>query len=69
MSCSFPAEQLLKYRRELVKTADRLPPESQELRDVMASALSIDHLRILHECITGCQCWYDAITERELATR
>jgi hypothetical protein len=69
MSCSFPATQLLEYRRELVKMADRLDPESQELRDAMASALAIDQLRILHEGITNCQCWYLALAETAALTR
>lgn len=64
MSCDFPAAQLLEYRRTLVKLADTLPSDSQELRDCMASALAIDHLRILHEGITQCQCWYQAVAER-----
>jgi hypothetical protein len=63
-SCNFPSAQLLEYRRELVKVADRLNPQSQELMDIMASALAIDQLRILHEGITGCQCWYEAMAGR-----
>jgi hypothetical protein len=67
MSCSFPAAQLLEYRRMLVKLADKLDPESQELRDIMASALAIDQLRILHEGITTCQCWYTALVAKSVA--
>lgn len=61
MLCSFPAAQLLKYRRELSILAEGMDPESQQLHDAMGSCLAIDQLRILHEGITGCQCWYEAI--------
>lgn len=62
MLCDFPAAQLLIYRRNLAHRADTMV-DGPELRDAMASCLAIDHLRILHEGITGCQCWYEAIAE------
>lgn len=67
MSCSFPAAQLLEYRRELSRLANHMHPDSCELRDAMASCLAIDNLRILHEGITDCQCWYEALKGKAVA--
>lgn len=67
MSCEFPSAQLLEYRREIVRVADQLTSDSPELRDILASALAIDQLRILHEGITGCQCWYKALAAAAVA--
>lgn len=70
MLCSFPAKELLAYRRELSTTADKLNSNGQTLRDVMRCVMAIDTLRLAHEDILGCQCWAQAVaTKGELVTR
>ena len=57
--CDFPSAELIVYRRRLVDAADRTV-DPRRTREIMESVLKIDQLRILHEAIDGCGCWYEA---------
>ncbi|AXC12748.1 hypothetical protein ACPOL_3463 [Acidisarcina polymorpha] len=54
--CEFPAIQLRKYRKTLAQLASALP--SAQVAPIMTAILSIENLRLHHETIDGCGCWY-----------
>jgi hypothetical protein len=64
MPCEFPAKQLLKMRREAALSADKIG-EDRLIRETMEFVLAIDQLRLAHEALTGCQCWYSRESNRE----
>jgi hypothetical protein len=62
MPCNFPSAALLAYKRQLAIECDRELDESNR-RHRMTTVMAIETLRMMHEDIDGCQCWYEAVGE------
>ncbi len=60
--CNFPSKELRAYRQELAMLADATPDD--RLVPLMNLVMAIDSLRLDHEALDGCRCWY---TPAELA--
>ena len=58
--CEFPAAQLLKLRREASADADQSDDETF-VRTACAFVLAVDRLRLAHEDLTFCKCWYEVV--------
>lgn len=59
MKCDFPAEQLKKMRRELAERADKSSDQGF-VSNCCNFIMAVDRLRLAHEDVDGCQCWYAA---------
>jgi hypothetical protein len=60
MNCLLPSQTLVLIRRQAAKDADTAA--KRERRAAFAKfVLLVERLRIVHEELTGCQCWYDAV--------
>lgn len=57
MECKFPAKQLAQYRAYALTCSKENPTVAAEI------VLRIDQLRLAHEDLDGCRCWYDAISK------
>jgi hypothetical protein len=66
ISCKFPAAALRAYHAELIADVKVLEEVGlgADLRPYMSTILSIERLRLDHEEVAGCRCWY---TPAELA--
>jgi hypothetical protein len=62
ISCKFPAAALRAYHAELIADVKVLEEVGlgADLRPYMSAILSIERLRLDHEDIAGCRCWYSA---------
>ena len=60
--CDFPAKKLLDEQRRVCREAD----ESHDMAKIHRAAQYVQgtyRLRICHEELTGCKCWYEAVEE------
>jgi hypothetical protein len=58
--CGFPAAELIRMRRQVADRAN----ESQDPAFVSNCAgfvKGVDDLRLAHEDVDGCRCWYEAL--------
>ncbi len=60
MLCSFPAKELLAYRRRVARLADETSDPTM-VRNYAQNALLVEQLRLAHEDICCCNGWYDAV--------
>jgi hypothetical protein len=58
--CEFQAEVLLKMKREAGRVADSAR-DQERATDAMRFCMQVDQLRLAHEDLTGCECWYAAV--------
>lgn len=58
--CEFPAATLLKMKREVCDAADRSTNDTDVIHAANFS-ICVDNLRLAHEEMTGCLCWFDAV--------
>jgi hypothetical protein len=58
--CDFPAAQLLAYQRRLARECDTTDDPGL-IRARMEAALHVQQLRLAHEDVDGCKCWYAAV--------
>ena len=58
MNCEFPAAQLVKMRREIAKQAD-MSSDPEFVSNCCNFVMAVDRLRLAHEDVNGCQCWYE----------
>jgi len=58
--CDFPAAELLRMRRQVAISADA-SNDTTFVRNAMQFAKGVDDVRLAHEDLTGCQCWYEAV--------
>jgi hypothetical protein len=64
MTCEFPSKQLHAERWKAIHIASST--RDHEVVDrAMKVVLAIDNLRLAHEDLTDCQCWYSAVKEAE----
>jgi hypothetical protein len=67
--CEFPAAELAAYSRRLAREADQIPEERVgDIRLRTQAVLAIQQLRLAHEDIDECLCWYRAIGQHEAPT-
>ncbi len=64
--CDFPAKVLLKIRRDVAVSADRTQ-DMETIRSQAAFVMAVDQLRIAHEELTNCRCWYEEIERQRSA--
>ena len=57
--CDFPAVVLKEARRKAAEDADKSADETF-VRSACGFILAVDRLRLAHEELTGCKCWYEA---------
>lgn len=62
--CSFPAKALLDMRRRAAEEADA-STDQQKLIELCEYIKTIEQLRIQHEELSGCRCWYLLLTNDE----
>lgn len=62
MNCTFPSKELVAESRRMGKLADSTN-ELQVSVNCAEFCQRVMQLRILHEEITGCGCWYRAVNE------
>lgn len=62
--CDFPAKELIRMRRQVATQADK-SADPAFVRKCCEFVKDTDELRLAHEDLTGCGCWYQA--EKELA--
>jgi hypothetical protein len=60
--CEFPSKALLKLSRHVAKQADA-SDDPGVLRSACEFIRTVQELRLLHEDLTQCQCWYEAVKE------
>ena len=60
--CNFPASELVRLRRQVAEQAD-LSADPAFVENSAAFVLGVDRLRIAHEELTDCNCWYKAVTD------
>lgn len=60
MNCSFPAIILLAEMRRVAREADS-SRDSAQIAYAACYVKATNDLRLAHEDITGCDCWYRAI--------
>ena len=58
--CDFPSETLLKMRRDVAVSAD-MQTDPAAVRAAMEFVSAVDRLRLAHEDLTGCPCWYSQV--------
>lgn len=63
--CDFPAKQLLEQRRRISERASHMQDDTL-ISACAEFVLRCDQLRLLHEQITECECWYDALRESKV---
>jgi hypothetical protein len=59
-SCNFPASALRAYYSQIlsgVKALEACDPNA-DVRSQMTVLLSVERLRLDHEDVVGCRCWY-----------
>ena len=64
--CNFPAKQLLAEQRRVCREADASHDIAQ-IRNAAAYVKANLNLRIMHEEMTGCECWLAARKELDHA--
>jgi hypothetical protein len=60
--CTFHASRWLAVRREIAKLADESKDNSL-IAECAKMCLAIENMRLDHEEVTLCKCWYMAIAE------
>lgn len=58
--CDFPSSQLLAEMRRVARAADDSRDQAQ-IGYAANYARLTGELRMAHEDVTGCQCWYEAV--------
>ena len=59
-NCTFPSAQLKELRSQAAADADQSDDETF-VRTACAFVLAVDRLRLAHEDLTSCRCWYEAL--------
>lgn len=62
MACDFPAGALLQERRAIAESAAN-SDDDQYVQNCAEFVLRCDQLRLLHQELTGCNCWQQALAE------
>lgn len=62
MACSFPARILAAEMHRVAREAD-LSQDSVQIMYACAYVKATCDLRLAHEDLTGCQCWYEAVAQ------
>ena len=60
LGCDFPVAALKELRSQAAADADQSDDETF-VRTACAFVLAVDRLRLAHEDLTGCKCWYEAL--------
>lgn len=62
--CNFPAKELLAERKRIAALADTSDDPGFVSR-ASQFVLATDQLRMFHEDVTGCCCWYQAVRDTD----
>jgi hypothetical protein len=65
--CDFPAKVLLGLMHQVAKDLDASNNPAQ-LTYAAGYLKATGDLRLFHEDLTGCQCWYEAVDEDRIGT-
>lgn len=65
--CNFPAKELLRMRRQVASQADK-SNDPHFVETAGRFLMGIDRLRMDHEELSGCGCWYEAVRNTEQVT-
>ncbi len=60
--CEFPAKELIRMRRQVSASADK-SNDPAFVHKCCEFVRGTDELRLAHEDLTGCGCWYAALKE------
>lgn len=60
--CEFPASLLLKQSRQAADIADA-SDDPAKITYAAGFIKAVQDLRLYHEDLTGCTCWYDAVRQ------
>jgi len=63
--CDFPAETLLRARRQICAQADN-SRDPQVIQLAAQFVKGLDDMRLAHEELSGCGCWYSALRSDRL---
>jgi len=65
--CTFPAKELLESLHDALSYAVD-SNEPAKMTYAMGFIKAIDDVRMFHEDLTGCECWYQAIEELKVVS-
>ena len=64
--CDFPSKALLASKRAATHKAD-VTDDPETVRNAAQFAMTVNQLRLLHEDLTDCRCWYEAVAAESQA--